>query len=441
MRFSTPIALLALFVSPVIAQPVLDGDLSDAQYTTLATKQNSNAGFGPDADVQRIVYFADDANATLYLGVVGRMPTGNDNGIGIFLGTNGGGAPTGVAAGNPLGFPGAGHYMDGQGGGTDDDFAADFEVDYMFAMNSGSGSTSVFLDAASHIGGQAANFVGQSPQDGSAPGSGVGPEGQTITFAFNNTGGANTGFEAAIPFSELGASAASDLQAFAFIVSSSGFFSDVTVPGNVTTGNPGFNANFNTLSGGPYNSMSGVLPVELTSFVGAASGGRAALRWQTASETNNSGFEVQMRSAGTFAPLTFVEGAGTTLEAQSYAFTTETLAPGTYAFRLRQIDLDGAENLSHIVEVTIGAEGTTLAMSGPNPFSGSTALTLTVDRAQRVEAGLYDLLGRRVASLHSGAVDGSVVLAIDGSGLPAGLYVVRAQGETFRTSRGLTLTR
>jgi hypothetical protein len=54
-----------------LSQPVVDGDLSDAQYQVLANKQNNNAGFGPDIDVTSILYYPDDANSVLYLGLRG----------------------------------------------------------------------------------------------------------------------------------------------------------------------------------------------------------------------------------------------------------------------------------------------------------------------------------------------------------------------------------
>ncbi|MEL6719868.1 MAG: hypothetical protein AAFP82_14240, partial [Bacteroidota bacterium] len=131
------------------AQPTVDGDLSDGDYSSIATKQNSNAGFGSDIDVQEIVYFADNTNSRLYIGVKGKLNTSNDDGIGLFLNFTG---VTGVAAGTPLGFPGAGHFMDGEGGVSNDDFKADFEVDYMFAVNA-SGGSNAFLDAARLVGG------------------------------------------------------------------------------------------------------------------------------------------------------------------------------------------------------------------------------------------------------------------------------------------------
>ena len=95
------------------------------------------------------------------------------------------------------------------------------------------------------------------------------------------------------------------------------------------------------------------LPVELTSFEGAIDGASARLSWEAASETNNSGFSVEHDSGAGWADAGWVEGMGTTLEAQSYAFRTAELAPGTHRFRLRQVDLDGAFEHSRIVELTV----------------------------------------------------------------------------------------
>ncbi|MEM1042823.1 MAG: choice-of-anchor B family protein, partial [Bacteroidota bacterium] len=83
-------------------------------------------------------------------------------------------------------------------------------------------------------------------------------------------------------------------------------------------------------------------------------------------------------------------------------------------------------------------DGTTAAASRlqaafPNPASGRTTLTLTLDQAQEVSVVVYDALGSRVATLFEGALGAEAArsLVFDGSGRPAGLYVVRAVGETF----------
>lgn len=84
-----------------------------------------------------------------------------------------------------------------------------------------------------------------------------------------------------------------------------------------------------------------------------------------------------------------------------------------------------------------------LSSAYPNPFSSQTALTLRVGEAQAVQVDLFDVLGRRVQTLFEGvAAPGSPVeIRVEAGGLPTGLYVVRASGETFRATRRVTLSR
>ncbi len=186
------------------------------------------------------------------------------------------------------------------------------------------------------------------------------------------------------------------------------------------------------------------LPVELVAFEAVASGDAARLTWATASETNNTGFDVQQRSGTTWTTLGFVAGKGTTLEAQRYTFETNRLAPGTYTFRLRQVDFDGAFDFSPEVELTVGVDGqVALSAASPNPFTSSTSFSVSVARSQRVTVELYNLLGQRVATLLDEQVAAGAprMLTLDAGTLPAGLYVYRVQGETFAASRQVTLLR
>ena len=441
--------------------PTIDGTLAEPEYQTLAIKENANAGFGPNMDVREIVYFADLDSEVLFLGVAGRLDTGGDNGIGLWLNFSElGGAP----AGTPLGQSdiGAGHYLDGQGGGTDDDFRADFEVDFLFAINSGNG-TGAYLDAMSLVGTPAADYLGNAglsgmavsgPPDGqnNAGGAPVFDQG-SVTFAFDNTAGARTGLEIALPFAQLGLSAEAaarlapgTLEAFAFVVSSSGFFSDVTVPGNVTTGNPGFNADFSSLPGGPYHSAEVQLPVELTAFGAVADGGALRVEWATAGETNNAYFDVALRAEGeaAFRPAGQVAGAGTTAEPQHYALPVGGLQPGRYVVRLTQTDLDGTQSELGTVEVALGVAGThALGAVAPNPAAADARLALTVARAQAVEVAVYDMLGRRVQALFAGPMaEGEArTFRVDAAALALGAYVVRAHGEHFAQTARFTVAR
>ena len=79
----------------------------------------------------------------------------------------------------------------------------------------------------------------------------------------------------------------------------------------------------------------------------------------------------------------------------------------------------------------------------PNPTADGARLTLRVDAAQHVTAELFDAAGRRLATVFDGAVTpgGTVELEVRRGRLPAGVYLVRARGERFETSRRLVLAR
>ncbi|HEX8298450.1 MAG TPA: M36 family metallopeptidase, partial [Rubricoccaceae bacterium] len=94
-------------------------------------------------------------------------------------------------------------------------------------------------------------------------------------------------------------------------------------------------------------------------------------------------------------------------------------------------------------EATADGGTVSLDLAGPNPFTVATTFTLRVDRTQAVRVEMLDLLGRSVAVLHDGpVVAGSALpVRIAASGLPAGVYVVRAAGESFSLTERVTVVR
>jgi len=72
----------------------------------------------------------------------------------------------------------------------------------------------------------------------------------------------------------------------------------------------------------------------------------------------------------------------------------------------------------------------------PNPFTNQTHLRLRLERAQHVNVGVYDLMGRCVVMLHDGwLASGEHTFALSGSPLLSGVYHVRMTGARFTTSR------
>src|SRR5690606_2429216 len=80
--------------------------------------------------------------------------------------------------------------------------------------------------------------------------------------------------------------------------------------------------NFN----GIYRTAGRTVPVELVSFSAEVDNSNVLLSWITASEINNSGFEIQRASSSTsprqedWVTIGFVSGFGTTTETKTYTF-------------------------------------------------------------------------------------------------------------------------
>ncbi len=181
------------------------------------------------------------------------------------------------------------------------------------------------------------------------------------------------------------------------------------------------------------------LPVELGSFDGFVDGSRVRLAWSTASEVGTSGFAVEHKGMEGWDELGFVEAAGSGSE---YSFDTSDLDPGTHSFRLKIVDTDGSFEYSDAVELTVEVPGEyALTDIYPNPFNPTATFTLAVGSTQEVEIGLYNSLGQMVGTLHSGTLSANeqYTFDVDGAGLTSGLYLVQIKGQTFGTTRSITL--
>ncbi len=189
------------------------------------------------------------------------------------------------------------------------------------------------------------------------------------------------------------------------------------------------------------------LPVELTAFNARTVEGGILLSWQTASELNNAGFEVQRRSETRGANaewhvLGFVRGRGTTTEAQSYAFHDRT-ASGIVQYRLKQIDFDGRFDYSSIIEADAGLPKTfELSQNYPNPFNPSTVISYQLPLASDVKLEIYDMLGRNVATLVNERQEaGLYTYTLNATNFSSGIYFYRLQAGRFTATKKMMLVK
>jgi hypothetical protein len=397
------------------------------KYTMMAESQNNNRGFGENIYVKRLAYTI--ANDKLYLALESRLDKTNDNGIVVFLNVNklaGQGAPAGTALGAVTGL---GHVL---GNTANPNFKNDFETHFAFVINPGGADSMVYVDGAKYTTStKIGQYLGKAKQDGSGA---FGPEvagvftANSINFAFDSAYGGGRGWEIAIPLSEIGnPTAVNQISAFAAVVSSTAYFSNVTVPGNAGTSNPGFNPNFQTMSGGPFHSVGVPVPVELTSFTYQVIGLQIQLQWKTASEKNNRGFEIQRSFDGSsFERIGFIPGSGTTTEQIAYSFVDKPALNETIYYRLKQIDFDGSTNYSNVISVDFNSSPSVFALEQnyPNPFNPSTMIRFSVNKNLPTTLKIYDVLGVEVASLFDGIAKAgeSYQLQFNAVNVPSGVY-------------------
>ncbi|MBE2281366.1 MAG: right-handed parallel beta-helix repeat-containing protein, partial [Ignavibacteriaceae bacterium] len=99
-----------------------------------------------------------------------------------------------------------------------------------------------------------------------------------------------------------------------------------------------------------------LIPVELNSFTASVDERDVVLNWETGSERNNSGFEIQRKTGDDWVKIGFVEGKGSTAENTVYSFIDDwkyESFTGTVYYRLKQIDFDGTFEYSQILSADV----------------------------------------------------------------------------------------
>lgn len=152
---------------------------------------------------------------------------------------------------------------------------------------------------------------------------------------------------------------------------------------------------------GVFRSVESTIPVELISFIVDVVKNQVNMKWTTATETNNQGFEIEKKNSdGQFTKIGFVPGFGTTTETTSYNFTDSKVFSGKYSYRLKQIDFDGSYKYSQEIEVEVFAPLVfSLEQNYPNPFNPSTKISWQSPVGSHQTIKVYDVLGNEVATL------------------------------------------
>jgi hypothetical protein len=180
------------------------------------------------------------------------------------------------------------------------------------------------------------------------------------------------------------------------------------------------------------------LPVELTAFTAALKNGQVKLRWTTASENDNSHFEIEKASGAltNFRKIDTVKSkVGSSSTTTNYSYSTYYSSNGvTEYYRLKQVDLDGTAKYSKVVSVK--PSGIVKQMEvAPNPISEDSKIYFTANAEGKAVIRVTSVTGKQIyfeqVDVHGGE---NVVQLSKYNKLMPSVYIVTVEHDGRRES-------
>jgi hypothetical protein len=154
---------------------------------------------------------------------------------------------------------------------------------------------------------------------------------------------------------------------------------------------------------GADESITSVLPVKLIAFHAAKETQNVALTWLTAHEKNVKHFEITCsRDGEVFEHIGLIPATNKTNHLSTYRFmhydvSSYLQGASVVYYRLRSVDLDGAEDYSEVVSVNFELQNKIISAAWPNPFNNLLSIQVNKDAiGQFYYLELQDITGRVV---------------------------------------------
>ena len=164
------------------------------------------------------------------------------------------------------------------------------------------------------------------------------------------------------------------------------------------------------------------LPVTLTSFSAKTRINSIQLSWTTVLEINNDYFEIQRSSdGGNFQAIGRVNGNRNSTKEIEYSFVDDEPTIGINYYRLKQIDLDGGYEYSHLIKVENKSNKVKIY-----PSNVVNAINIEIEDTESAKLTIVNNVGEifKVVSLNT------TLNSIDISELPSGIYYAKVESFT-----------
>ncbi len=170
------------------------------------------------------------------------------------------------------------------------------------------------------------------------------------------------------------------------------------------------------------------LPVSLTSFSGKTANNAVVLNWQTASELNNSYFELLRSENGQdFKVVGNVKGNSTSQKLNNYTYSDNRPANGVNYYQLKQVDYNGEATVlgnTLAINYSINLADFKVVSSGNN-----LSVSVYVNKAGATDFSITNVQGIRVAQQTRNLTKGLNSFTIEANKLTPGVYVAGMRNE------------
>ena len=174
--------------------------------------------------------------------------------------------------------------------------------------------------------------------------------------------------------------------------------------------------------------VSNPLPVRLVSFSGSLENEGVLLQWQTAEEMNASHFTIERSWSGRdFEPVGEVKASGESQVLHAYHYRDSDVQGHFQTkayYRLIEVDFDGTQQVSSIIEIELGEPIDSKVSIKPNPSSGQDVVVEIAAEAGECKLILTDLNGRILQQTSLFAGKHPEIFSL--GKLRAGIYIVTA---------------
>jgi hypothetical protein len=170
------------------------------------------------------------------------------------------------------------------------------------------------------------------------------------------------------------------------------------------------------------------LSVNISDFTVLNKNEQNILNWSTATETNNSHFELQMSDdATTYRTLATIQSqaaAGNSYEALYYSYTDQPVKAGHHFYRLKQTDKDGRAVYSKVIDI-VNTYTDAAVKIYPNPVIDVLNVEIAAHEDFDMSLTLTDVQGRLVKKSVSRLTSGINQLSTDMRALLPGVYTIQ----------------